>query len=65
MKVKKMNDIFGEQLFSAQAMFMNHSPMRPHLIKFSKQPGVLLVSGSLRVLDIIEDLGISNYVTAD
>jgi ribonucleotide monophosphatase NagD (HAD superfamily) len=60
-----MNDIFGEKLFSAEAMFMNHSPMRSYLSKFSNEPGVLMVSGSLRIIDILEDLGISNYVTAD
>lgn len=46
-------------------MFMNHSPMRPHLRNFSKQSGVLLVSGSLRITDILDDLAITNYVTAD
>jgi ribonucleotide monophosphatase NagD (HAD superfamily) len=65
LKVSKMNQIFGEQLFSTDKMFMNHSPMRPHLIQFSKEPGVLLVSGSLKVTDILDDLGIVNYVTAD
>lgn len=60
-----MNDIFGEQLFSAEYMFMNHSPMRPHLRNFSKQSGVLLVSGSLRITDILDDLAITNYVAAD
>lgn len=60
-----MNDIFGEELFSAEAMFMNHSPMRPHLRKYSQLPGVLLVSGSLRITDILDDLAITNYVTAD
>jgi hypothetical protein len=60
-----MNDIFGEELFSAEAMFMNHSPMRPHLRKFSQLPGVLLVSGSLRITEILDDLSITNYVTAD
>lgn len=60
-----MNDIFGEEIFSAEAMFMNHSPMRPHLRKFSQLPGVLLVSGSLRITDILDDLAITNYVTAD
>ena len=46
-------------------MFMNHSPVRPHLSKYSKQEGIILISGSLKVTDIIDDMGISNYVTAD
>jgi len=44
---------------------MNHSPVRPHLSKYSEQEGVILISGSLKVTDIIDDMGISNYVTAD
>lgn len=46
-------------------MFMNHTPVRPHLIKYSKMPGLLLVSGSLKITDILDDIGIKNYVTAD
>ena len=46
-------------------MFMNHSPVRPHLSKYRKQEGIILISGSLKVTDIIDDMGISNYVTAD
>lgn len=46
-------------------MFMNHSPMRPYLNKYRREPGILLVSGSLRITDILDDLKISNYVTAD
>jgi ribonucleotide monophosphatase NagD (HAD superfamily) len=64
-KTGKMNEIFEENLFSAEYMFMNHSPVRPHLRKYSQQEGILLLSGSLRITDIVEAMGISNYVTAD
>lgn len=46
-------------------MFMSHSPIRPHLRKFSNEGGVLLLTGSLRINDIVDTMGISNYVTAD
>lgn len=46
-------------------MFMNHSPIRPHLNKFSKLDGILLLSGSLKITDIVDEMGITNYVTAD
>jgi hypothetical protein len=46
-------------------MFMNHSPMRPEIIKFSQMKGILLVTGSLEITDILHDLNINNYVTAD
>jgi hypothetical protein len=39
--------------------------MRPYLNRYCREPGVLLVSGSLRITDILEDLQITNYVTAD
>ena len=44
---------------------MNHSPIRPNLIKHSKQSGILLLTGSQNVNSILEDLGIFNYITAD
>lgn len=46
-------------------MFMNHTPVRPHLKEYSKKKGVLLVTGSLRITEILEDMHIDNYVTAD
>lgn len=60
-----MNDIFGESIFSAEYMFMNHSPIRPHLLKYSQQEGILLLSGSMRITDIVDQMGITNYVTTD
>lgn len=46
-------------------MFLNHTPLKPEIIKFSKQSGNLLVSGSLSIGSILEDLKVSNYITAD
>ena len=46
-------------------MFMSHSPIRPHLRKFSSQGGVLLLTGSLNIEHIVQDMGITNYVLAD
>ena len=60
-----MNDIFGESIFSAEDMFMNHSPIRPHLLKYSQQEGILLLGGSMRIADIVDQMGSTNYVTAD
>lgn len=59
-----MNAIFKETLFTPDLMFMNHSPIRPHLRKYSQQ-GLLLITGSLNVEDVVTEMGISNYVTAD
>ena len=64
-KTQKMNQTFGEELFSEDLMFMSHSPMRPLLRKYSSQGGVLLITGSLNITDIVNDMGITNYVTAD
>lgn len=44
---------------------MNHSPIRPHLLKYSRQEGILLLSGSMRITDIVDQMGITNFVTAD
>jgi len=46
-------------------MFLNHTPLKPELLRFSREKGNLLVSGSLSIMAILEDLGIKNYVTAD
>lgn len=60
-----MNQTFKEDLYDPTLMFMSHSPIRPHLRKYSEQGGVLLLTGSLRIEDIVEEMGIKNYVTAD
>lgn len=60
-----MNQIFGEELFTPEYMFMNHSPVRPHLRKYSQKEGIILLTGSLRITDIVEDMKITKYVTAD
>lgn len=57
--------IFNAQLFKPEYMFMNHTPLKPELIRYSQQPGNILLSGSLNVKEILEDLGIKNFVTAD
>lgn len=64
-KADKMNEVFKEELFDRNLMFMSHSPMRPHLRKYSQEGGVLLLTGSLKITDIVDDMGITNYVTAD
>lgn len=46
-------------------MFMNHTPLKPKLVEYSKMAGNLLITGSLSVKEIVEDLGIHNYITAD
>jgi hypothetical protein len=46
-------------------MFMNHSPVRPHLRKYSEKEGLILLTGSLRITDIVDDMKITKYVTAD
>ena len=60
-----MNNIFGEELFESELMFMNHSPVRSYLMKYSKLPGIILISGSLNIVEIVDDLNITNYITAD
>jgi hypothetical protein len=60
-----MNEIFGQSLFEPDLMFMNHSPVRSHLIRFSKLPGIILISGTVNIIEIVEDLNIKNYITAD
>lgn len=35
-KADKMNETFKEELFDRNLMFMSHSPMRPHLRKYSQ-----------------------------
>lgn len=44
---------------------MNHSPLKPELVRYSKMPGNILISGTLDVLSILKDLKISNFITAD
>jgi hypothetical protein len=44
---------------------MSHSPIRPHLRKYSQQGGVLLLTGCLKIEEIVDEMGITNYVTAD
>ena len=46
-------------------MFMNHSPVRPHLRKYSEKEGLILLTGSSRIRDIVDDMKINKYVTAD
>lgn len=59
-----MNQLFKEELFDGDLMFMSHSPIRPHLVKYSKN-GLLLITGSLSITEIVDKMGIHNYVTAD
>ena len=59
-----MNQIFEETLFFPDRMFMNHSPMKPELLKF-KNKGTILISGTLQIEDILQNLKITNYITAD
>lgn len=60
-----MNEIFKENIYDRSLMFMSHSPIRPHLRRYSSDGGVLLLTGSLKITDIVDEMGISNYVTAD
>lgn len=46
-------------------MFLNHTPLKPELIRYGQTAGNLLVSGSLNIISILEDLKISNFITAD
>ena len=46
-------------------MFLNHTPLKPEIIRHSKMPGNLLISGSLSVISIMDDLKINNFITAD
>ena len=46
-------------------MFMNHTPLKPKLKEYAAMQGNLLITGSLNVKGIVEDLEIKNYVTAD
>jgi ribonucleotide monophosphatase NagD (HAD superfamily) len=64
-KADKMNEIFKENIFDRNLMFMSHSPIRPHLRKYSQEGGVLLLTGSLKITDIVDEMGINNYITAD
>ena len=64
-KADTMNAIFKEALYDIDLMFMSHSPIRPHLRKYSNQGGVLLLTGSLKIEDIVKEMGITNYVLAD
>lgn len=43
---------------------MNHSPLRPELRKF-KNEGIIVVTGTLQIEDILSDMDITNYITAD
>lgn len=60
-----MNEIFKEEIYDPLLMFMSHSPIRPYLKKYSSQGGILLITGSLKIQEIVEEMGIHNYVTAD
>jgi ribonucleotide monophosphatase NagD (HAD superfamily) len=53
-KADKMNETFKEELFDRNLMFMSHSPIRPHLHKYSQEGGVLLLTGSLKITDIVD-----------
>ena len=64
-KVHKMNTSFGEELFDAPHMFMNYSPVRPYLQQYSQKEGIMVITGSLDVTGIVDEMGITNYVTAD
>lgn len=46
-------------------MFLNHTPLKPELIRYGKTVGNILISGSLNIISILEDLKISNFITAD
>ena len=59
-----MNEIFKEDFFDGDHMFMAHSPIRPYLSQYYKE-GLLLITGSNKIEEIVKDMNISNYITAD
>lgn len=46
-------------------MFLNHTPLKPKIKHYSLQPGMMLVSGSNKVEEILVGLKVHNFVTAD
>lgn len=46
-------------------MFLNHTPLKPTLIEYGKKAGNMLVTGVLNVKEIVDSLGIKNYITAE
>lgn len=64
-----MNAIFKthfhkDPYFSHSNVILNHTPLKGELVKASKE-GLVIITGSLDVEGIVEDLGIRNYATAD
>lgn len=66
-KADKLNAIFKDLpagYFTSRNMILNHTPLKEEFIAESKN-GLLLISGSMDIIGIAEDLRIKNFITAD
>ncbi len=50
-------------MFSGEQVVMNFSPFRPVLEEYKRTGQLVLTEGSLNYLDILQDIGVTRYIT--
>lgn len=60
-----MNALFKfDGYFTKDNVILNHTPLKRDLVMESKK-GPIVITGSHDVVDVVQDLNIDNFVTAD